>query len=125
MRLPVQCPLEMIAAHADLLCNLEQGNLAVKVFSQIYPGFANSMVLSANTEKWRDIAVSQQRVNHEEIDGRFRIRVQEPILGGSQETTYGVLEDGVSDRQGVRKTDLGGITIPNFSISLLVWATEM
>jgi len=69
--------------------------------------------------------VSQQRVNHEEIDGRFRIRVQEPILGRSQETAYGVLEDWVSDRQGVRKTDLGGITIPNSSISLLVWATEM
>lgn len=123
MRLMVECPLEMIAAHADLLRNLEQGNLAVKVFPQIYPGFPNSMVLSANTGTWRDIAVSQQRLNHEEIDGRFRIRVQEPILGRTQETTYGVLEDGVSDRQGVRKTDLGGITIPNSLISLLVWAT--
>jgi len=97
MRLPVECPLEMIAAHADLLCNLEQGNLAVKVFSQIYPGFPNSMVLSANTGKWRDIAVSQQRVNHEEIDGRFSIRVREPIRSRIHETAYGVLKDGISD----------------------------
>ncbi len=57
MGLTEESPLEMIAAHTDLLRNLQQGYRAVKVSPRMYPGFPNAMVLRANNGNWRDIAV--------------------------------------------------------------------